>query len=149
MKRQAIVAAAVILAWGAGCFWAGLSMARPPETLSKVDVLLSTQKTIIGQPISYPEQTPAKITAAMITMLPGQSTGWHKHDVPLFAYIIDGELTVDYGSHGKRVYRSGDTFMEAIEAPHDGTVTGQTPAKLLAVFMGAEGLKNTEKVAAP
>lgn len=152
MKKQAIVAAAVALAWGAGCFWAGLSLARAPDaadTAPKVQILLSTGKTIIGQPISYPAQTPVKITAAMITMQPGQSTGWHKHDVPLFAYIVDGELTVDYGPHGKRVYHKGDSFMEAIKDAHDGTSIGQTPAKILAVFLGAEGVKNTEKVAAP
>ena len=152
MKVRALGAAASLVAWGSVCFLTGLSLAKAPDALDakpKVELLLSTGKTIIGQPISYPTSAPAKITAAMITMQPGQTTGWHKHDVPLFAYILDGELTVDYGTHGKRVYKKGDSFMEAIEAPHDGTSIGPAPAKILAVFVGAEGIKNTEKLAAP
>lgn len=136
--------------WGLGCFGVGLTLARAPdEGKAKIDLLLSTSKTIIGQPISYPTSASAKITAAIVTLKPDQSTGWHKHDVPLFGYMMEGELTVDYGPHGTRVYRPGDSLMEAIEAPHDGTSTGQVPAKILAVFIGAEGIKNTEPVAAP
>jgi len=38
-----------------------------------------------------------------ITLLPGQQTGWHTHPVPLFGYILEGELTVDYGTKGQRM----------------------------------------------
>lgn len=145
--RNAIGAVA-IASFGVLCFWGGLSYARAPAPA--IDVLLSTDKTIIGQPISYPTGAPAKVTAATVTMQPGQSTGWHKHDVPLFGYMLEGEITVDYGPKlGKKVYRKGDTLMEAINEPHDGTATSSGPASILVVFAGAEGIKNTEIAPSP
>jgi quercetin dioxygenase-like cupin family protein len=59
--------------------------------------------------------------------------------VPLFAYILDGELTVDYGAHGRRTYRAGEAFMEAMAVTHFGVNTGREPVRLLAVYMGAKG----------
>jgi quercetin dioxygenase-like cupin family protein len=57
---------------------------------------------VTGEPIRYPSGA-AKITAEEITLQPGQQTGWHTHPVPLFGYILEGELTVDYGAKGKRI----------------------------------------------
>ena len=65
--------------------------------------------------------------------------------VPLLStstYILDGELTVDYGKHGKRTYLKGQTFMEAMNAPHVGINTGSEPVRLLAVYMGAKHAKD-------
>ena len=36
-----------------------------------------------------------------------------------------------------------DTFMEAIGVAHNGRNTGSGPARILAVFMGADGVPNT------
>lgn len=137
-----------VAAWSLLCFWGGLSVAREPAP--SVEVLMSADKTVIGQPLGYPTGSPAKVTAAVVTMQPGQSTGWHKHDVPLFGYMLEGEITVDYGPKlGKKTYRKGDTLMEAISEPHDGSATSPGPASILAVFIGAEAIKNTEKMASP
>jgi quercetin dioxygenase-like cupin family protein len=119
------------------------------DALEEVSTLLDTSKTILGQPVSYPTGSPAKVTAAIVTMPPGETTGWHEHPVPLFANILEGEVTVDYGPHGKRIYRKGDSLMEAIDTAHDGHNTGQGVARILAVFMGAEGVANTTNVAPP
>ena len=69
--------------------------------------LLSTGETVLGQTISYPAGKPAKVTAAVITMLPGEATGWHQHDVPMFDYILEGEVTVDYGAQGTASIAAG------------------------------------------
>lgn len=105
--------------------------------------LLSTSDTVVGQPIVYPSSAPAKVTSAIVTMLPGEETDWHKHEIPMFGYILEGEVTVDYGSKGTRVYRKGDAVMEAIDWPHNGRNTGTVPARILGVFMGADGVPNT------
>lgn len=106
------------------------------------DVLLATTTTVIGQPIVYPPGT-AEVTAAIVTMAPGQVTGRHRHDAPLFAYMLQGELTVDYGPDGTRVYHAGDAFVEALGSAHDGRDTGAGPVRILAVSIGAEGIANT------
>jgi quercetin dioxygenase-like cupin family protein len=104
--------------------------------------LLQSGVDVLGDPIVYPSG-PANVTAAIVTVPPGGQTGLHNHEVPLFAYILEGELTVDYGEKGKKTYRVGEAVLEAQDWPHNGTNTGTVPMKLLAVYMGGGDEKNT------
>jgi quercetin dioxygenase-like cupin family protein len=108
--------------------------------------LMSTGTTILGETIRYPRTGPAHVTAAIVTLAPGGRTIMHKHGVPLFAYILDGELTVDYGSHGTRTYRQGQSFMEAMAVAHFGVNNSPQPVRLLAVYMGAKHAKDVVPV---
>jgi len=101
--------------------------------------LLSSGTSIVGETIRYPTGGPARVTAAIVTLAPGGRTIAHKHGVPLFAYILDGELTVDYGTHGTRTYQQGQAFMEAMDVVHVGINTGSRPVRILAVYIGAQG----------
>ena len=105
-------------------------------------IILATGTNVVGEPIVYPTSGPAKVTAAIVTMAPGEKTIVHEHGVPLFAYILEGELTVDYDDHGSRTYRKGDAFMEAMQVWHHGVNRTDAPVVLLAVYMGAEGSEN-------
>ena len=40
---------------------------------------------------------------------------------------------------GRRTYRQGEAFMEAMGVAHFGANSGSQPMRLLAVYMGAEG----------
>jgi quercetin dioxygenase-like cupin family protein len=113
-----------------------------------VTPLIETSRTIIDQPIAYPAGT-AKVTAVIVTIPRGGETGWHEHAVPLFGYMLDGELTVDYGDKGTRTYKPGDTLMEAMNWPHNGTNKGDAPVRILAVYMGADGIPNATTVPHP
>jgi quercetin dioxygenase-like cupin family protein len=104
--------------------------------------LLSTGQNVVGETLRYPTGGPAHVTAAIVMLAPGEKTIVHRHGVPLFAYILDGELTVDYGAHGRRTYRTGEAFMEAMDVAHFGVNTGTQPARLLAVYMGAAGAED-------
>lgn len=122
------------------CMTVGFAIAKtahPP-----VQMLLSTSRTVVGQDIVYPDGF-AKITGTLITMQSGESTGWHKHNVPLFAWVMEGQVTVDYGEDGKRTYTKGDAFVEAINSYHNGKNTGGGITRILAVFAGAENIPNT------
>jgi len=125
-------------------FAAVIASPRPGQGRDQVLSLISTRQTILGQPIVYPTEGPAKVAAAIVTMQPGEETGWHQHDVPMFGYVLEGEVTVDYGAKGTHVYRQGDALVEAIDVPHNGRNTGKGEARILSVFMGAEGVPNTE-----
>ncbi len=109
----------------------------PPPSYPAVP-LLSTDKTIVGETIRYPAGD-AKVTASIVTIAPGARTIAHRHGVPMFAYILEGELTVDYGDKGKRTYKAGDALMEAMNVVHFGVNTGDKPVLLVAVYMGATG----------
>jgi len=104
--------------------------------------LLSTSKTVMDEEIAYPANGPAKINAMLVTILPGEKTVAHQHGVPLFVYVLEGEVTVDYGEHGKKVFTQGQTFMEAMAIEHVGTNVTSSPVKLLAVYLSAEGAKD-------
>ncbi len=103
--------------------------------------VLSTDKTIVGEPITYLDGS-AKIASLIVTINPGTETGWHKHGVPLYVYILSGEATVDYGDKGVRVYKAGDAFMEAMDVWHNGMNTGDEPVRILAVYLGGDGAEN-------
>jgi quercetin dioxygenase-like cupin family protein len=125
----------------------------PAPQKASVAPILATATTILGQPITYPEATAentAEITAVIVTLPPGVSTGLHRHPVPLFGYMLEGELTVTYegpdGDTSERIYRLGDALMEAVGTPHDGRNTGTGDVRILAVFIGADGIPNSEKV---
>lgn len=110
--------------------------------------LLQSGETTIGQPIEYPAGA-AKVTGAIVTLPPGGQTGWHTHEVPLFGYVLEGTLTVDYGSKGVKEYKAGDSWMEAMNWPHNGINKGTVPVRLLAVYMGGGDKANTIKTPTP
>lgn len=132
MKRPALVAAALFLSCAAA--WA--------DTAYPTKDLLVTTTTVVGEPIRYPTTGPARITASIVTVAPGADTPFHRHGAPLVAYILSGELTVDYGDHGKRVFRKGEALVEAMDVKHRGTNLGTEPVTLLGVYLGAEGTQN-------
>jgi len=108
-----------------------------------VEILLETDVTVLGQQIAYPEG-PATITAAIVTLPPGAVLAPHLHAVPLLAHMLQGELIVDYGSEGEIVYGPGDTFVEAIDWPHQGRNGGRGVVRLLVFYAGTEGVPNSE-----
>lgn len=119
------------------------------DAAPRVTPLFSTGKTVMDEPIVYPSDAPAKLTGAIIEMAPGQETGWHTHSAPLAGIVLEGELTVDYGARGKRVYRQGEALAEAIAVPHNGKNTGLGPMRLFALTIGAEGLPASTPAPAP
>lgn len=110
--------------------------------------LIETRTDIVGQPIAYPPGTPV-VTAAIVTIPPGGETGWHAHEVPLFVHVLGGTVTVDYASKGTREYGAGDTFMEAMNWPHNGMNKGTEPARIMAVYIGSDQTANTTVAQAP
>ena len=137
MLRQNLAAALVLFASHA---WTSQAIAQDKDYPAVP--LLATGTSIVGETIRYPTTGPAHVTAAIVTLAPGAKTLVHKHGVPLFAYILEGELTVDYGAHGKRTYNAGQSFMEAMAVAHFGVNTGSQPVRILAVYMGAKRAKD-------
>jgi quercetin dioxygenase-like cupin family protein len=125
------------------CFAAGMaSLALAQTAYPPLQVLVSSSQTVLGQDFVYPPGKPV-LTAAIVTMPPNANTGWHHHEAPLFAMILEGELTVDYGDGVTRQFKKDDAFIEAFQSRHKGTNTGDTPVRILAVFAGSDAVKNT------
>lgn len=136
MRRRCFIALALL---AAAALPAAADNAKKPSYPAVP--LISTGKNVVGETIHYPKGA-AHVTAAIVTLGPGGRTIMHKHGVPLFAYILAGTLTVNYGTHGTRTYKTGDAFMEAMDVAHYGINNGTVPVKILAVYMGATGAKD-------
>jgi len=111
MRHSNYVAALLLLA-----LLTPFDCAGAEENVMSSVPLLSTGTTIVGETLHYPTDGPAHVTAAIVTLAPGAKTALHRHGVPLFAYVLEGEITVDYGDRGKRTYHQGDALMEAMSA---------------------------------
>jgi quercetin dioxygenase-like cupin family protein len=144
LNRTMIVAgvAAGLVAASFGTAWSKDAAALKPT----VTPVLQSSATIIGQPLAYPAGE-AEVTAAIVTIPPGGQTGWHVHPVPLFGYMLQGELTVDYGAKGTHTYKTGEGLMEAMNWPHNGMNKGTVPVRILTVYAGAKGTANAKPVA--
>ena len=107
--------------------------------------LYSGNTTVVGEEIAYP-QGKANVNAMIVTLAPGEKTVLHQHGVPTFIHILEGEVTVDYGSDGKKAYKQGDSFLEAMQVAHVGMNLGTVPVRILAVYIGADGAKDVVPV---
>ncbi|MEI6182730.1 MAG: cupin domain-containing protein [Polynucleobacter sp.] len=108
------------------------------EDIEATEILIAqSPKTILGQDFKYPTGQPL-IKAFLIDIPVGKQTSLHKHAVPLFVYVLSGELEVDYGSKGKKTFKSGTSYVEAIEWCHLGKASGKLPVKIIGVYLGQE-----------
>jgi D-alanyl-D-alanine dipeptidase len=101
--------------------------------------LLDTGTTVAGEAIDYPSSAVPQVVAQIVTIAPGQTTGWHRHGVPTFGYVLSGHLEVEYAGQGRRPLGPGDRMMEAMKTAHNATNLGTEPVRILVVFMGAQG----------
>ncbi len=109
-------------------------------------ILKKTSVTDIGQKIIYPGTDRAEVTAVTVELAPGAETGWHKHPVPVFAYVISGNLSVELEDGKLRAYHAGDAIIEAVNKLHNGKNVGAEPVKLAVFYLGVEDKPNVIKV---
>jgi len=110
-----------------------------------VETLLKTDTTSIGQKINYPQFTNSEVTIAKITIEPGESTGWHRHNIPVFAYILQGVLTVEFENLKPKLFAAGTSFPEVIDLLHNGTNNGFENVVLIAFYLGEKGKRLSSK----
>lgn len=143
MKMFAATATTGIL--GAGILGAGMfGLAGGPALADGYPAveLFKGGETVMGEIIAYPTAGKPVVTAAIVTIGPGEKTVVHRHGVPLFIHVLEGEVTVDYGDRGKKRFKAGESFLEAMGVEHAGTNVGTVPVRILAVYMGAEGAQD-------
>lgn len=94
-------------------------------------------ETILGQRYDYPRGRPL-ISSHLVEIPPGESTDWHYHSIPVVVYVVTGDLRIDYGPEGTRTFKTGDSYIEAINTCHSATALGTQPAKVYAVFLSRQ-----------
>lgn len=130
---------AATLGWGA---------AAHPLSHPQVAEIYGGMETVLGQTIELPK-TEQTLRGAIVTLQPGEETPWHTHEVPLFFYVLEGTLTVDYGPQGLRSYGAGTSALEAVGIAHKGRNDGTEPMRVLAVYILGDGKPAASPAEAP
>lgn len=111
----------------------------------KVTPLLLTDTTEAGQPIVYPQVKDPEVRAVTVVIPSGVETGWHVHPFPCYAYILSGELEVEFEGGVKKQFHAGQAIAEAVNVLHNGRNPGKEDAKLVMFVTGEKGLPFTIK----
>jgi len=116
------------------------------STLTTQKLLEAQRLNVLEQPIIYPTHQPAEVTSVIRVLQPGEETGWHKHMVPLHAYLMEGTSTINFevdGGIDTHTFSKGEAWVGAADVWHNASNKTDQPAVIFVVFMGAEGLENT------
>jgi quercetin dioxygenase-like cupin family protein len=87
-----------------------------------------------------------------VTIPPGQATGWHYHDGPLYGVVEQGTLShYDSTCETDGVYRAGDTIQEPAggDYVHIGRNLGDTPLVLVVLYVLPHGSPFSEDAPNP
>ncbi len=133
------VALAVLAAWPSAAHADGYS------GNIRVRVLMKTDTTSNGQAVEYPAVDHPEVTAIEVTIPPGGETGWHRHPVPGYGYILAGTLTLETEDGQTFVLGPGQAFAEVVKSRHNGRNTGTEDVRLIAFFTGERGKAFTVK----
>ena len=109
------------------------------------NVLKKTSVTGNGEKIIYPKTDNAEVTAMSVELAAGAETGWHKHPVPVYAYVVSGNLSVELEDGENFSYGEGDAIIEVVNTLHNGKNKGPDPVKLAVFYIGAKGVPNVIK----
>jgi quercetin dioxygenase-like cupin family protein len=88
-------------------------------------------------PPGVPQPTVLRMTLPAHTVLP-----WHKHPMPISAYVVSGDLTVEKQDGTKQHFAAGQAFSETVNIVHRGVV-GDQPVVLLLFYAGVKDMPLT------
>ncbi|CAH2030938.1 cupin domain-containing protein [Trichlorobacter ammonificans] len=104
-----------------------------------VKELVRTGVTADGRKIAYPVTEKPEVTALLVELPPGSETGWHKHPVPVHAYLLGGSLKVELAGGRTVQYKAGEVIIEVVNTLHNGRTVGIEPARLIVFYLGVQG----------
>ena len=105
--------------------------------------LIKTGKTRDNHPFQFPKTEKPEITSVIGTLQPGGRTPLHQHPVPVFVYVLEGEIELQTEGGQPHTYKTGEAFIESIGHNHQAFNKGSSPARIIVVFVGEEGKPTT------
>ena len=112
-------------------------------------VLSKTSTASNGEKLEYLKTASAEVTSMAIDIAPGCETGWHLHEVPVYAYVVSGTLVVDMADGKTYEFREGQVILEVMHTPHNGINRGNVPVKLIAFYAGEKDKPIVVKIPKP
>lgn len=104
-------------------------------------ILLDAQAiNALDQRITYPKKIKkAEISSEIEVLEPGQETGWRKYRVPVYVYVLEGAISIEYDAGVVKDYAAGTAFVQAQGIWHNTSNKGDVRARMLTVTMGVKG----------
>jgi quercetin dioxygenase-like cupin family protein len=109
----------------------------------KTTLILKTLSTTGNFPVKYLNTQSPEITVMKVEIKPGAETGWHSHPVPLYAYVLEGNLAVEVKGGDWYYFTAGDAIVEVVHIPHNGKNFSTMPVVLIVFYTGETGTPNT------
>jgi quercetin dioxygenase-like cupin family protein len=100
-------------------------------------VVSKDSTTIAGEPLAYLATPTPEISSVIMTIPPGAATPWMTHPVPIYIYVLEGTLTVEFAEGPTLLFAAGQAFLQARTKWHHGRNDGEGPVRFLAVSIGA------------
>ena len=132
---------------GAALLSIGAARAEETSALPKgfsATPVFKSGKSSEGDPLVYPQTQKPEIVSVVGTLEPKGQTPLHRHPVPVFVYILEGQFAVQTEGKERRNYKAGEAFLETVNVWHQGFNDSDQPTKLLITFLGEEGKPTTE-----
>ncbi len=104
-------------------------------------ILMQSDTTYSGQNINFPSGN-AVVSISRVIIPAGASTGWHKHDNHVFAYVQQGTLTLELENGYSREFKKDSTISEVVNTQHNGANKGKEDVVLI-VFQTLPGKNQT------
>lgn len=108
----------------------------------QTEPVLKTTVTRDGDAIAWPAGTP-EIVSVIGTIEPGGRTALHQHPVPVFVYVLEGEVELRTEGGDPHAYATGEAYVEALDRDHQLFNVSDSDARVLVVFAAAEGQPTT------
>jgi quercetin dioxygenase-like cupin family protein len=117
------------------------SPALAEQSVTTVPVV-STQKTVSGQPIVLPQHD-VQLIVTRLTLQPGATLPEHEHPYQRYGYVLSGHLKVTMSDTGRSfTYGPGDFIVEMRNQWHSANPVGNQPVVLLVIDQVVAGNSN-------
>lgn len=98
---------------------------------------------VLKQDMSIPER---EGVMAMVELPPGAAEGKHTHPAEVFAFVLEGSITLENEGNPTVTLKAGDVFHILPGKVHQATNNGTVTAKLDVVFVAEKGKPLTTPV---
>ncbi|HWL84448.1 MAG TPA: cupin domain-containing protein [Polyangiaceae bacterium] len=119
--------------------WSGCGGVRDAAKSPEGTERAATRTEIFAHPL--PQANYDKVSVVTVEYPPGGTSPKHRHDVSVFAYVLQGEVESKVDAQESKIYKQGDMFYEAPGAIHliARNPSATETAKLLVFYVEADG----------
>jgi quercetin dioxygenase-like cupin family protein len=138
LLRSCILVAALAPALAA---WAQ-TKATPPAAVASITPVSHSSLTIAGEPELYLSTPDPEVSSMIFTLPPGGVSQWMIDPAPVYGYVLEGTLDVEFEDGSRQSFPAGPGFLQCRSKWHRGRNDGSQTMRFLAVFFGAKGVPN-------